>query len=166
MTQHVAVVYTDLDGTTPLKCKKTDMANIDALALDADERYLRVAIIKDVEGNAGGPFVDNESGHDCIGLHYNSKAKNLGGAPPAYEGRLLLSKCDVGGGGAIKQSSWTNPAAGAVTVKFNKAFDSKLNSALTESVQFGRYEGNDVNSLENTAMSLDVTDDANCEWIA
>ena len=152
MSHKIAVVYLNMDGTG-MACKRTDMANIDRLTLDADERYLRVAVIKDFEGEAGGPFIDNESGHDAIGLAYNPN----GGAG---DGRLLITKTDIGPD-SIKQSSWTNPATGLPAVKFNKAHVAKLNSALTQTVQFALYDGNDFNQRDNEAQNWDVIN--NCQ---
>lgn len=161
MSNQIAVVYVDQDGNN-MRCRKAALSDIESLSLDADERYLRVAIIKDAEGLYGGPFVDNESGHDCIGLAYNPKGTPDGQG--SFIGRLLLTKCNVGPDSA-QQSSWTNPGTGLPTLKPNKAIDAKLNAAMTQTVQFARYEGNNVNQLENQAMQLDVTNDAVCELV-
>lgn len=157
MFNQVAVVYTNLDGTAPLKCKKTNYETVENLLLDADERYLVVAIIKDFNGQ---PFLDKVSGHDCVTFHYNPKGKALGGG--AFVGRLHATQCDITPNQA-KAHTWTKD--GTPITKLNKPLPAQLASAATHSVQFYLYDGPNYNDLDTQAQNFDVLDDTLCELV-
>jgi len=158
MANQIAVVYTNMDGSAGIACKKTEFETVHRLALDADERYLCIHIIKD---DPGGPYVDQLNGHDVVTVGWNEHGKSDGVG--GHHGRLNIRHHDITPAEAREHSWTTEPVT---TSKLSRPIPDKLVSvASLGAASFAFYDQADWEQKMDEATSWDVLDDAKCEIV-
>jgi hypothetical protein len=145
MPNQVAVIFTNLDGSAPLKCRKTDVSTVERIQLDADERALAVHVL------APSPFKDVINGHDITSLSWNPAAM-----------RLAVKTTDVSPPKAAVHT-WAFPTSGPIVKKLNKPLPDAPLAAYD--VQFPTYDGNNYNTLETQAVNWQSENDTLCEVV-
>lgn len=168
MANQVAVVFVQVDtggaaidqgGGVFLKCRKTSWADVDLLALNADERYVAVHILHQ-QSDTGNPNSLIVNGRDFLSLKY-TRARGQ-----------LAEKMDIKPYDATPTNARVSTLEGSGQANnkqiLNRVIPKDVGQAAAFDVNFVLYDtGNsDYDTLDSAAFNFDVLDDANCEILS